>query len=213
MWRSHNKERNIDSNDEKALYLNLLNKELKRKNQSNNLNAYSLMSNHTHEVYDINNKKKFSDLMRNHHSRYGQLFNINHQRSGKVAYDRPKTCLIESEHYSMNATFYIHANPVKAGITKNAANYRWSTHRLYAFGKRDRFSINVKFPDWYMALGKNFQERQKNYRKLFDAYLQEQGLIDLNFLDKYSYGSPLWMMKITRRISLWRKENRLKDPP
>jgi len=194
MWRGHNKEWNLSSVGEKSFYLWSLNKLLPK--QSNILNAYTLMSNHAHEDYDIKSKNEFYDLMRDHHSRYGMFFNRKHNRQGRVAYDRPKTCLIESDEYSMRTIFYIHANPVKAGITKNAANYIWSTHRLYAFGKRDEFNKYVRFPRWYMALGKTPQLRQKAYRRLFDAYLREQGFIKQikqNFLNKNFFGSFLWV--------------------
>ena len=210
IWRSHNKEWNLGTFDEKIAYLNYLNKLLPK--QSNELNCYALMSNHSHEAYDIQSLRQFSDLMRNHHSRYGMYFNKKHERHGKVAYQRPKTCLIESDEYSMKATFYIHANPVRAGITKNAANYKWSTHKLYAFGKRDNFTKFVRFPHWYMALGKTREQRQRTYRKLFDAYLREHGIIQQEFLNKNFYGSFLWIKGLSERVKEWTKSN-TKDPP
>jgi putative transposase len=213
MWSSHDKEWNISSDDEKIAYLSELNDELKKNPDSNDLNAYTLMSNHTHELFDLKDRLKFSNLMRNHHSRYGMFFNRKHKRRGKVAYDRPKTCLIESDEYSMRATFYIHGNPVKAGITKNPANYRWSTHRLYAFGKRDEFNKYVKFPNWYMELGKTWEERQGKYRRLFDAYLRELGLIKQSFLYKPFYGNALWVLEGLRKVSEWTRKRRSTDPP
>ena len=210
IWRGHNKEWNLEAFDEKAAYLNYLNKLLPK--QENELNSYVLMSNHSHEQYEIQDLHQFSNLMRNHHSRYGMYFNKKHKRDGKVAYQRPKTCLIESDEYSMRATFYIHANPVRAGITKNAANYKWSTHKLYAFGKRDNFTKHVKFPHWYMALGKTPEQRQKTYRKLFDAYLREYGIIQQDFLKKNFFGSFLWTKGLSERVKEWSKSNS-KDPP
>ena len=208
MWRSHNKDWNLESNDEKAFYLKRLNKLLPK--QSNQLNSFSLMSNHSHEVYDIKNKVQFYNLMRDHHSLYGMFYNRKHDRRGRVAYDRPKTCCIESEEYSMRATFYIHANPLRAGITKNAANYPWSSHKLYAFGKRDKFTENIVFPKWYMDLGKTPEQRQRMYRKLFDAYLREAGLITQHFLDKNFYGSFLWTNSFIQKIKDLTKS---KSPP
>ena len=213
MWRSHNREWNISESDEKEAYLNELNDELKKKHQTNELNALTLMSNHTHELFHINDKIEFSNMMRTHHSRYGMYFNQKHKRRGKVAYERPKTCLIEDDQYSMTATFYIHANPVKAGITKNAANYRWSTHKLYAFGKYEKFMKYVVFPRWYMDLGKSWPERQRKYRTLFDAYLREMGLIKQAFLHGYFYGDHLWMLELSKKVLEWRKKSRSKDPP
>jgi len=213
MWRSHNKECNIVEFKDRLLYLESLNRELEKKGQQNELNALVLMPNHTHETFDIKDKYRFSEMMRNYHSRYGFIFNMRHERKGKVAYDRPKTCLIESERYSMIATFYIHANPVKAGIVKNAANYKWSTHKFYAYGKREAWMKNVVFPKWYMELGKTPLERQEKYRRLFDAYLRERGLINDRILDRYFYGNPMWMMEGNKRVRDWIKENHSKDPP
>ena len=210
MWSSHDKDWNISTFEEKAAYMDSLNKFLKK--QSNELNVFTLMSNHTHEIYDILNKEEFSNLMRNHHSRYGMWFNRKHQRRGKVAYERPKTCLIEDDEYSMRATFYIHANPVRAGITKNAASYRWSTHNLYAFGKRDEFTKNVRFPGWYMELGGTWEDRQRKYRQLFDFYLEEEGLIKQEFLQKRFFGSMLWTTDHAKEVSDWLK-SRSGDPP
>lgn len=209
-WRGHNREWNISTNDEKKKYIDQLNKLLPK--QSNELLSFTTMFNHAHEVFDINDQKEFSNLMRDHHSSYGSFYNKKHKRQGKVAYDRPKTCLIESEECSMRAIFYIHANPVRANITKNAANYIWSTHRLYAFGKRDELTKNVKFPKWYMDLGNTPKLRQKRYRKMFDAYLRGQGLIKQDFIYKNFYGSAVWIEQ--RKIEV-KEYNKFKgkDPP
>jgi len=210
MWRSHNQESNIGSDDEKLAYMAYLNKLIPK--QLNQLNAFTLMSNHTHEQFDIKDKIQFSNLMRDHHSRYGMFFNKKHKRRGRIAYQRPKTCLIESDEYSMRATLYIHANPVRAGITKNASDYRWSTHKLYAFGKREEFMAHVIFPEWYMELGNTWEDRRRNYRRLFDAYLRENGLITQDFIYNNFLGDTLWMMKHSKQVSDWYK-GKTKSPP
>lgn len=210
VWRGHNREWNISSNDEKVTYLSFLNELIPK--QLNDLNAFTIMSNHSHELFHINDKKQFSELMRNHHSRYGMFFNKKHNRLGKVAYDRPKTCLIQEDEHSMRATFYIHANPIRAGITKNAANYKWSTHKLYAFGKRESFMKKVIFPKWYMELGKTWEERQRKYRQLFDLYLKEIGLTAQDFLNRNFFGNSIWMLELRKKVSGWYK-SKSKAPP
>ena len=210
MWKTHNGETSLKSRVDKVAYLNYLNRYLPK--QSNKLNAFCNMSNHSHEIYDINNVKEFSNLMRDHHARNGYSFNRRHKRYGKVAYERPKTCLIESDEYSMQATLYIHANPVKAGIVKNAANYAFSTHRLYAFGKRDKYTKHVMFPQWYMDLGKTPSLRQKRYRRLFDAYLREKGLITLSLYDRSFLGSYFWSESRKNKVTNWIKTKH-KSPP
>ncbi len=210
IWRGHNKEWNLGSSDEKNKYLELLNISLPK--QSNELNAYCNMSNHSHEQYDIKNVTEFSNLMRDHHSRYGSYFNKKHNRQGKVAYERPKTCLIQSDQYSMQTTLYIHSNPVRAGITKNASNYRWSTHRLYAYGKRDKYTQNVVFPNWYLNLGNTSKDRQRRYRRLFDAYLKDQGLIKQPSYSNNFLGDFFWCEDLKEKIKYWIK-SRSTSPP
>lgn len=207
IWRGHNKEWNLATDSEKGQYAAFLNDELESEKNTNELNVATFMSSHAHEMYQIHSQPLFSDQMRRHHARYGQLFNKHHQRSGKVAEDRPKTCLIANDYYSMRATFYIHANPVRANMVRDAKDYYWSTHRLYAYGKREKWMKNVIFPRWYMRLGKTMEDRQRKYRKLFDRYLREENLIKRYFLYKPFFGPYRWEEKLQRRIKQWRQDH------
>jgi putative transposase len=211
IWKGLNGQWHLEKNSEKIAYLDFLNQEIIK--QPNELNAFDLMSNHAHELYYIVDREKFSDLMRVHHSRYGMYFNRKRGRTGRIIDDRPKTCMIEDDEYSMRATFYIHANPVRAGMVKDAADYKWSTHRLYAFGERDEFNKNVKFPGWYMELGDSWENRQRRYRQLFDLYLKEEGLIKQEFLKNNFFGSLAWMADRSNIISDWQKSSLSQSPP
>lgn len=202
IWRGHNREWNLKQSIEKLKYLHLIDKELGK--SINQLHAIVLMSNHSHEIYMIDDVDAFSDEMRRAHGSYGMFFNKLHKRCGKVAQDRPKTCMIENDDYAMRATFYIHANPLRAGIVKNAASYPWSTHAWYAYGKPVRGLQKLRYPEWYMALGKTMQQRQQRYRQYFDAYLKEIGLIKLGFHHKPFYGSPVWQIPLLNKIHDWR---------
>jgi len=188
--------------------MGFLNTELEKEGQHQNpFNAATLMSSHTHEIFGIGDQVSFSEQMRRHHSKYGMFFNKKHDRCGKVAQDRPKTCLIENDYHEMQTTFYVHANPVRAKMVNNAANYKWSTHKLYAFGKREAWMRNVVFPKWYMSLGRTPKDRQKKYRRLFDAYLRNIGLIKQDFLHAKFYGSPAWTEELRKVVSEWRESH------
>ena len=117
IWRGHNKEWNLNTRNEKLRYLKFMMDEHKE-NNPNPMQALCLMSNHTHEIVYIDDVKTFSNQMRRHHSRYGAYFNKLHTRRGKVAQDRPKTCLIGSHEDAMKVTFYVHANPLRARINQ-----------------------------------------------------------------------------------------------
>lgn len=209
IWRGHNKEWNIGSDEQKAKYLEFMNEDMEslRYDGAADLNALTLMSNHAHEIFHINKQISFSNHMRRHHGRYGQYFNKLNHRSGKVAEDRPKTCLIADDHHEMIAVFYIHANPIRAGIVKDARNYRWSTHVLYAYGKRLPWMRNIKLPNWYLKLGRTMNLRQRRYRQLFERYLRDQGRRRQRFLQKLFFGPLLWMSRHEEKVSQWRSEH------
>ena len=59
---------------------------------------------------------------------------------------------------------YIELNPVRAGIVRQPEDYRWSSHRHYAFGVRDE---HLSLHSEYQALGSTSSERQEAYRALF----------------------------------------------
>lgn len=77
-------------------------------------------------------------------SAYSHAFNKRHNRSGALF--RPKTkakCLSDMDSsnapfslgdYYSNCFFYIHQNPVKDSLVKNAGDWKWSSSNFY-FGK------------------------------------------------------------------------------
>jgi putative transposase len=191
------------------MYLKFFNEDLEsekyKHRQGARLQALTLMSNHTHEIFSIKNQTLFSNHMRRHHARYGMFFNRVYNRCGKVAQDRPHTTLIADDDHEMKAVFYIHANPVRARIVRDARNYPWSTHRLYAFGKKEPWMKHVKFPSWYMRFGRTMQLRQRAYRQLYEKYLRSDGRRRQDFLKKLFYGPIAWEQKKEKLVVKWRR--------
>lgn len=206
VWRGHNKEWNLGPTDDKLKYLKFLNDDFDKHELKTGaqIHALCLMSNHSHEVFRIKSQKRFSNHMRRHHGRYGMYFNKKNGRSGKVAEDRPKTTLIEDGAHEMKTIFYIHANPIRANIVKDARNYAWSTHQLYAFGKKLFWMKHIKLPQWYKRLGRNAAQRQKKYRKLFARYLTDTGRFKQPHLKKLFLGNEIWMENQNNKVSKWR---------
>ena len=99
VWRAHNKEYYLQSDSIKQLYIDSLLKVQKTDQNDYELNALTLMSNHVHGVIKISTVKTFSNLMRNHHSRFGLVFNQIHKRCGKVAQERPHTTCFEVDSH------------------------------------------------------------------------------------------------------------------
>lgn len=208
-WRGHNKEFNICKNSDRTKYLGLLQKKIEK--QNNVIHAFVIMGNHTHEIYSIKDNLSFSNLMRDHHARYGAYFNKKNKRCGKVAQDRPHTGQIENDQQAMTATFYIIANPIRVGIVRDPKNYLYSCYNFYAFGKQNKLFSFLEYPDWYLNLASDQKMRQRKFRKLFFAYLREYGLIKQNYSHCYYIGSIAWVL--IRKEEVKKIFAKTKSPP
>jgi len=208
VWRGHNREPNLGTDHAKEKYLEFLNSDLESERYESGavLQALTLMSNHTHEVFHLCDPKLFSNHMRRHHSRYGSYFNRLSDRCGKVAQDRPHTTLLADKHHEMIAVFYIHANPLRAKMVRDMRNYKFSSHKLYAFGIREPWMRNIQLPRWYLELGKTMSQRQREYRRLFARYLS-QFVTKKKFLRENFFGPILWKRKLELRLVKWRRQH------
>jgi putative transposase len=59
---------------------------------------------------------------------------------------------------------YIELNPVRAGIVRHPAHFRWSSYRANALGESDAL---VTAHPLYCALGRSAEERRAAYRRSF----------------------------------------------
>lgn len=161
MWRGHNREPVLETDDDKKAYLDDLvdtyTDEIKERVA---WWSYCLMTNHTHEPGAAKPDEDGSfeasigvlgDWMRNAHSRFGQAYNRRNDRQGKVAYDRPKTTEIKNDDRDVLRTlFCVDANPVRAGLVRHPKTYRYSSHTYYAQGKRDDVTKHLTPPEAYL---------------------------------------------------------------
>ncbi len=96
--------------------------------------AYVLMNNHYHLLLR-SLRANLSRAMQWLGATYTNRFNARHARSGHLFQGRFKSMLVENDAYLMGLSFYIHRNPLRAGMVKRLADYPWSSYRFYAFGK------------------------------------------------------------------------------
>ena len=204
-WRCHNKEFYLRDDKIKDLYLNCTIETLKDKSLTRNIRVHSfcVMDNHFHEVSGYENgSTNYSEYMRKSHSSFGAKYNKLKNRSGKVAEGRPKTPLIENFDHLARVQMYVEANPLRAGKVDfgRLKTYRFSTYQFYAYGIKGPYHALITEPDWYIDLGDTPKERQREYRRLFQIYLEENKSGLANFL-KYFIGSPGWIVTETRRAN------------
>ncbi|SFI26407.1 REP element-mobilizing transposase RayT [Tindallia magadiensis] len=91
--------------------------------------AYCLMDNHIHllmeEMEDLGTVMKRITV--------GYVLWHNHQygRAGHLFQNRYRSEPVENDTSLVAVARYIHQNPIKAGMTKKADNYTWSSYRQY----------------------------------------------------------------------------------
>ncbi|MED4884491.1 transposase [Bacillus smithii] len=98
------------------------------------LHSYCLMKNHVHlQLETIHDPLHF--IMRDFHSEYAMYFNRRYDLVGHVFQGRYKAQLIESDHYFLKVSQYIHLNPVRANLVEKPEDYIWSSYHSYITGK------------------------------------------------------------------------------
>jgi REP element-mobilizing transposase RayT len=131
--------------------------------------AYVLMSNHYHLMV----KTERANLKKAMHwfgTTYTQRFNIRHSRKGHLFQGRYKSILVQNDDYLLQLSCYIHRNPLRAGIVKRLADYRWSSYLVYAYG--------LKAPEWLqtdLVLSQfESEDPYKSYREKVQRYAGEE---------------------------------------
>jgi len=96
--------------------------------------ALCLMPKHVHiQIQPL--EKNLFDAMRYIFSRYALWFNKKYERKGHLFGGPYRQSVCLDPTYLLAASVYIHLNPVRAGLVKDGAKYRWSSWALYCKDK------------------------------------------------------------------------------
>ncbi len=131
--------------------------------------AYVLMTNHVHLLVSGQDVGDVSAMMQTLGRRYVRSINQRYGRTGTLWEGRFKSSVMESERYLLTCMRYIELNPVRAAMVAAPEDYRWSSYRRHALGKRDEWLADH---GCYLALGRDSASRRQAYQALFtDALL------------------------------------------
>jgi len=84
--------------------------------------AAAIHARFTYRMHDL------SQFMKGFMQRYTQWHNRTHNRSGRLWEDRFKSVIVEDGVACKTMAAYIDLNPVRAGIVKDPADFRWSSY-------------------------------------------------------------------------------------
>ena len=128
------------------------------------VHAYCFMRNHVHLLVTPDVDGAVSKVMQTLGIRYVQYFNKRHQRTGTLWEGRYYASAIDTARYLLGCYRYIEMNPVRAGITTDPRDYRWSSYAANALGRSDAL---ITPHSLYDALGRDHEQRLSAYRELF----------------------------------------------
>ncbi len=107
--------------------------------------AYCLLPEHLHLLVEMekaqedaaNGKtQQLSGFMRDLNNNYTKYYNSRYDRKGHLFRERFKSALIEKDSHLLKMTAYIHVNPEKLGLVKDAKEYAYSTYQTYLYNER-----------------------------------------------------------------------------
>lgn len=98
--------------------------------------AWCLMPNHVHLILTPSTPDGLRAALADAHRRYSRRVNFAHGWTGYLFQGRFASYPMDEAHL-MTAIRYVELNPVKAGLTARAEDWRWSSARAHVAGKAD----------------------------------------------------------------------------
>ena len=128
----------------------------------------------TYRMHDL------SEFMKTLVQRFTQWFNRTHQRSGNLWEEAFKSVIVESGIAARTMAAYIDLNPVRAGMVKDPADYRWSSYGeaigggTTGNGKKARVGfVRAYYCDQGVGFeAERWQEVSRLYRRLMGLALE-----------------------------------------
>ncbi|KAF7771925.1 putative transposase [Pseudoalteromonas citrea] len=130
------------------------------------VHAFVLMTNHIHLLATPTTSNGVSKLIQSLGRYYVRYFNQIYKRTGTLWEGRFKSTLVDSDNYFLIVSRYIELNPVRAGMVQHPAEYTWSSYQHNAVGKVIEL---ITEHDLYAQLGTSPEQRQAQYRSLFES--------------------------------------------
>lgn len=143
------------------------------------LHAYVLMTNHVHFLMTPDHELSIPRTVQSLGRGYVQVFNRIHSRTGALWESRYKACIVQDDQYLLTCQRYIELNPVRAGMVKQAGDYRRSSHLHNAYGWTNPLISEHRT---YTGLADCPRKRRAVYRRLFVAALDERELSEIRMV-------------------------------
>lgn len=126
--RGNNRDYIFRSKEDKEAFLKCL--ETANEEDDFNLLGYVIMDNHYHLIIETK-EMPLNKIMQKVNNSYSKNYNKRHKRTDHVFGGRYKSILVTDDKYLLTLLRYLHANPVRAKMHQNMADYGWSSDCFY----------------------------------------------------------------------------------
>ena len=198
-WRSHGHALVLDSDQARQHFLGLVRKY--KEKFGIEVHSYCLMGSHPHLMCRANQgQEAFSSFWKLVNWGFARWYNRRTRGRGQVVMERLRSPRIQDGRHQLTVMRYGDLNPVRAGLAAKAGDWRWSSHRHYAYGEVDDLITDA--PEC-LALGRTGPERRKAYLHLFavplakDLLARRRELVDALFI-----GDERWRARLLRACGL-----------
>jgi REP element-mobilizing transposase RayT len=156
--------------------------------------AYVLMDNHYHLLFRTN-RANLCRSMQWFGATYTKRFNLSNHRVGHLFQGRYKNMLVQNDAYLLQLSYYIHRNPLRAGMVRRLAGYKWSSYRAYTYGRSKPKWLNT---DVILSQFLNVKDPHQAYRENMQKYSKEEERVWENLRHGIFVGSQKFVKKIKK---------------
>ncbi len=130
--------------------------------------AYCLMPNHFHFLLRQNALDAISTLFEAAHKRYARYYNKKHGYKGKIFRQRLHHRETLGEEHILNASAYIHANPLQAKLVNFPEEWEFSNFQEYL-----RMRKGSLFSEWFL---RDYIGNPEKYRNTVVELARKKGM-------------------------------------
>lgn len=126
--------------------------------------SYCLMINHVHLLVKAK-EKPLGQFMCRISSKYAKYYNKRYNYIGHLFQGRYYSEIIKSDVQMLEASRYIHLNPVRAKIVEKPEAYEWSSYSMYIGKEKEKLICSELLLSYF----KGNIENRKLYRKFVES--------------------------------------------
>lgn len=184
-------------------YRTIMFEKLKRVNVT--ILAYCIMNNHSHILIYCENINMLSKYMQLLNTTYSNFFNREEKRVGYVFKDRFYSQEILDSRHLYSCLKYIHSNPIKASICKEAYEYPYSSYNEFI---QNRYIITDKSIRILFGNSENYISyfndiHHKTYEDLEIVDIKELNIYD--FIKKFEIENKIKIQDLKKNKKLLKK--------